>query len=142
MNINILLEDIAKTINQYDIKQNKYFNLTEYNKEKQHLMFQSKTQDHFVYVIFQLVDDIKLNIHFENNIIENLIPIIDCSNIDRTMSIDLIDVRDMNIDSSKLKNILINEINITLDELYSDFFTKPYKTLQDLFNHYGWEVKD
>lgn len=142
MNINILLEDIAKTINQYDIKQNKYFNLTEYNKEKQHLMFQSKTQDHFVYVIFQLVDDIKLNIHFENNIIENLIPIIDCSNIDRTMSIDLIDVRDMNIDSSKLKNILINEINITLDELYSDFFTKPYKTLQDLFNHYGWEAKD
>lgn len=142
MNINILLEDIAKTINQYDIKQNKYFNLTEYNKEKQHLMFQSKTQDHFVYVIFQLVDDIKLNIHFENNIIENLIPIIDCSNIDRTMSIDLIDVRDMNIDSSKLKNILINKINITLDELYSDFFTKPYKTLQDLFNHFGWEVKE
>lgn len=142
MNINILLEDIAKTINQYDIKQNKYFNLTEYNKEKQHLMFQSKTQDHFVYVIFQLVDDIKLNIHFENNIIENLIPIIDCSNIDRTMSIDLIDVRDMNIDSSKLKNILINNINITLDELYSDYFTKPYKTLHDLFNHFGWEVKE
>lgn len=142
MNINILLEDIAKTINQYDIKQNTYFNLTEYNKEKQHLLFQSKTQDHFVYVIFQIIDDIKLNIHFENNIIENLIPIIDCSNIDRTMSIDLIDVRDMNIDSSKLKNILINEINITLDELYSDFFTKPYKTLQDLFNHYGWEVKE
>lgn len=142
MNINNLLEDIAKIINQYDIKQNRYFNLTEYNKEKQHLLFQSKTHDHFVYVTFHLIDDIKLNIHFENNIIENLIPIIDCSNIDRTMTIDLIDVRDMNIDSSKLNNILINKINITLDELYSDFFTKPYKTLQDLFNHFGWEIKE
>lgn len=142
MNINNLLEDIAKIINQYDIKQNRYFNLTEYNKEKNYLLYQSETQDHFVYVIFQPIDDMKFNIHFENNIIENLIPIIDCSNIDRTMTIDSKDVKDMNIDSSKLKNILINKINITLDELYSDFFTKPYKTLQDLFNHYGWEVKE